>query len=297
MLSMFLFIFSLKILTRIRAVVKGGTFGTIVGLIGGTAGVLAASRRYQTIRSLTLPMKSFLATSSATFVGIVSADHASRTFEIERSKEQLWLGDVEERRRREELARMSTKDRIFDFLHREKYKIVGVTWIASMVGSFWLVSRNPYLSGSQKIVQARVYAQGLTVAVLVASAGFEIADQKRGKGILDAANKAKEAARQKGEAVTDYSSTSLTTTPAVRDENADLWKDMVAAEEQRLKSKHKSLYEEHHGQSNSEDERKAHQHQDVTGPEQPEEKGHIKLEKDLVAQKAQEEKEGTKNNK
>ena len=45
-----------------------------------------------------------------------------------------------------------------------------------------LVSRNPYLSGTQKLVQARVYAQGLTVAVLIATAAFEISDSSGGKG-------------------------------------------------------------------------------------------------------------------
>lgn len=222
-----------------RAVLKGGATGTLIGLAGGVAGVLAASRRYHTIRSLTLPMKAFLTTSSATFVGIVSADHASRRFEIERNADQQWLESVEEKRRREELLGLSATDRLFNFLHREKYKIVGATWVASMIGSFWLVSRNPYLSGQQKIVQARVYAQGLTLAVLVASAGFEIADQKRGKGILDATK------AQKESAAGEFAGTPLTTGPAARDENADLWKDMVAAEEQRLKSQHKSLYEHH----------------------------------------------------
>lgn len=45
-----------------------------------------------------------------------------------------------------------------------------------------LVGRNPYLSGTQKLVQARVYAQGLTLAVLVATAAFEIGDANKGEG-------------------------------------------------------------------------------------------------------------------
>jgi hypothetical protein len=45
-----------------------------------------------------------------------------------------------------------------------------------------LVGRNPYLSRAQKLVQARVYAQGLTLAVLVATAAFEMGDASKGKG-------------------------------------------------------------------------------------------------------------------
>ena len=51
-----------------------------------------------------------------------------------------------------------------------------------MAISLGLVGRSPYLSTSQKIVQARVYAQGLTVAVLIATAAFEIGDRGKGEG-------------------------------------------------------------------------------------------------------------------
>lgn len=201
---------------------------------------MAASRRYATIRNLTLPMKAFLVTSSGTFVGIIAADHASRSFEASRNVERQWYETREERLRAEELAGMSFVDRVTAFARREKYKIIGATWVASMIGSFAMVSRNPHLTGSQKIVQARVYAQGLTLAVLVASAAFEISDQRKGQGLLDAAKKGKEAAKEKEAAPTP------TPTEAHDPRGGDLWKDMVAAEEERLKQKHQPLYEKPH---------------------------------------------------
>lgn len=48
--------------------------------------------------------------------------------------------------------------------------------------AFALVGRNPYLSGQQKLVQARVYAQGLTLAVVVASLALEAKDRGSGQG-------------------------------------------------------------------------------------------------------------------
>ncbi|PLN84301.1 hypothetical protein BDW42DRAFT_162833 [Aspergillus taichungensis] len=236
----------MKILTKeeedahYREVVKGGTIGTVLGLIGGGAGVLAAARRFPTIRNLTLPMKSFLVTSSGTFVGIVAADHASRAYEAERNQTVQWYENREQRLRDEELSKLSFVDRTVAWAKREKYKIVGVTWIASMIGSFAMVGRNPYLSGQQKLVQARVYAQGLTLAVLVASAGFEIADQKKGKGILDAKRKAE--AAEKG-----LKAAEVAPQPE-RQDQSDLWKDMVASEEERLKNKHVDLYDHHEKQ-------------------------------------------------
>ncbi|KAJ5224677.1 uncharacterized protein N7469_008180 [Penicillium citrinum] len=218
------------------SVVKGGTFGGLIGLAGGAAGVLLASRRFHTIRNLTLPMKAFLVTSTGTFVGIIAADHASRSFEAERNAERQWYENREERLRLQESAGLSMTDRVVAFARREKYKIVGATWIASMVGSFVLVGRNPYISSQQKIVQARVYAQGLTLGVLCASAAFEISDQRRGRGLLDAAKSKETAKREAAEPQPTHHQSQ---------EEGDLWKDMVAAEEQRLKSKHQSLYQQH----------------------------------------------------
>lgn len=182
-------------------------------------------------------MKAFLVTSSGTFLGIIAADHASRDFEAQHNAKRQWYENREERLRAEEARSLSMTDRVVAFARREKYKIVTATWIASMVGSFALVSRNPYLSGQQKIVQARVYAQGLTLGVFCASAAFEMSDRRRGQGLLEAAKKNKELAKS-----------DVAEPPVVHNKNqeeGDLWKEMVAAEEQRLQSRHQSLYEKH----------------------------------------------------
>lgn len=215
----------MKILTKEEenahygAVVKGGTVGGILGLAGGWAGLMLASRRWAGVRNLTLPMKAFLVTSSGTFAGIIAADQSSRSFDVGHYEQKSFFTERQARLRQEETAKMATMDRLKDFARREKYKIVGVTWLASIVGSFVLVGRNPYLTGQQKIVQARVYAQGLTLAVLCATAAFEIHDQRQGQGLLNTV-KAKQKQTQKA---------------AAKEE--DLWKDMVAAEEERLKEK------------------------------------------------------------
>lgn len=196
-------------------------------------------------------MKAFLVTSSGTFVGIIAADHASREFDAQHNAEKLWYENREERLRAEEMRGLTFTDRALAFARREKYKIVGATWVASMIGSFVLVGRNPYLSAQQKIVQARVYAQGLTLGVLCASAAFEISDQRRGRGILETAKKDK--ARRQQEAAE--------TAPVHQGnkDEGDLWKDMVAAEEQRLKAKHQSLHYKHaeEGQSEKKEEKES----------------------------------------
>ncbi|CRL24798.1 unnamed protein product [Penicillium camemberti] len=73
----------------------------------------------------------------------------------------------------------SKPQQLLSWVREQKYKLAGATFVASMVGSFILVGRNPYLTSKQKIVQARVYAQGLTLAVIVSLAALDISDRKK----------------------------------------------------------------------------------------------------------------------
>lgn len=177
----------MKILTKeeerahYNATVKGGAIGGAVGLGLGLAVVYAANARFHTIRNLTLPMKTFLVTSSATFASIIAADRASRNYENARDPSRQYKDrastDAEAVR-----AQESTAQRLKDWGRENRYPIVTASWIASIGIAFAAVNRNPYLSKSQKLVQARVYAQGLTLAVLMATAAFEVGDANKGRG-------------------------------------------------------------------------------------------------------------------
>ena len=69
-----------------------------------------------------------------------------------------------------------------EWVSEQRYPIVFGSWVASMAIALGIVGRSPYLSTQQKLVQARVYAQGLTLAVLVASFALEGNDLRAGKG-------------------------------------------------------------------------------------------------------------------
>lgn len=180
---------------------------------------MAASRRYSLIRNLTTPMKAFLISSSGTFSLIIAADHGSRSYEAQAHGKGQYLESREEQKREQAASHMTMTDRFLDFARRERYKIVGGSWVASMIGSWSYVNRSPYLSGAQKIVQARMYAQGITLVILVATAAFEISEQKR------AQNEANELRKKHAEVPSHE-----------RYEGEDLWKDMVVSEEKRLEN-------------------------------------------------------------
>lgn len=205
-------------------VLQYGTIGGVAGTGVGWVGLLAASRRWSIVRTLTLPMKAFLVSSAGVGAAVIAADMGSQAYAQTRHEGRAFFNDRRTQIRNEEAAAMTTGERALSWARSQKYKIISLTWVASMIGSWMFVGRNPYLTGQQKLVQARVYAQGLTVGVLCATAAFEIHDQKQGRGILDAvkAKTAKDNEQHRADAKARY-------------EGEDMWKDMVAAEEERLK--------------------------------------------------------------
>lgn len=244
----------MKILTKeqeaehYRQTLKGGAIGGFTGLAVGAVGVVAAHRRYQFFRNLTIPLKAFLITSAGTFAGIVNADNYSRRYEAESNPAEVQFREREAQRAEAEKAGKTFTERAMDFGRRERYKIVAGSWIASMVAAFAIVNRNKYLTGPQKIVQARVYAQFLTVGVLVATAAFEISDSKNQKGryetvrYIDPNDPEHKRMLEKKVERDNVSQGS-------GNETDDLWKEMVAAEEQRIKERderHKEYEREHH---------------------------------------------------
>ena len=215
-----------------RVVVKGGLVGGSIGLAAGLLGVIGASRRYPAVRSLTLPFRSFLVTSVGTFGAIVTAENYSVKFQRARDPMNMYM-DASQRAAEEIRRSEATNKKLLNWGRENRYSIVFTSWIAAMGLALAMVGRNKYLSTSQKLVQARVYAQGLTLAVLIATAALETADAKSGKGrwetvmVVDPNDPTHRHLIEKKIEKEDY-------------EGQNLWKDMVEAEEKRLEEQKQS---------------------------------------------------------
>jgi len=191
----------------IRGGLAGGALGVGVGL--GTAWLMNA--RFPFFRNLTIPLKAFYVTSWGSFSSILAADRASRGFESSLHHPGEAALEMHRRIAREkELAGMTASQRLMDYGREYRYSIVGLSWVGCMAASLGYVWRDKYLTKAQKLVQARVYAQGLTLLVLIASAAFEVSDSRR-----RAEGRGTEVHRE------HY-------------QGEDMWKDMVAQEEKRL---------------------------------------------------------------
>ncbi|RSL60542.1 hypothetical protein BHE90_013691 [Fusarium euwallaceae] len=224
----------MKILTKeeeeahYAEVLKGGFIGGVFGATLGLAGVYFGSRRYATVRGLTLPFKSFLVTSSSTFGAIVNAERWSIAHQKAQDPRYSYK---DEATRATDLIRQnqSAYERFMEYGREKRYTIVFASWLASMGVAFAIVSRSP-MNTANKVVQARVYAQGLTLAVLIISAMFEMNDLKEGNSrfqtiwVVDPNDPEHKKLIEKKVHKEEY-------------EGQDLWKDMVAAEEARLAAK------------------------------------------------------------
>jgi len=166
-------------------------------------------------------------TSAGTFASIVTADSFGRSFEKTRNPEYT---DEQQTLQQQIAAQKSTKERTYDWLQDNRYSVVFGSWVASMGTALGIVGRNPYLTGQQKLVQARVYAQGLTIAVVIISLAFETNDQSKGAGrwetvkILDPNDPTHKHVIEKKIHHEAYA-------------GEDQWRDMIEAEEARLKNR------------------------------------------------------------
>ncbi|CAG9961980.1 unnamed protein product [Clonostachys byssicola] len=222
----------MKILTKEQeeahyaAVTKGGLIGGSVGLGLGLCGVLLASKRFIAFRSLTLPFRTFLVQSAGTFGAVVNADQSSAEFH----KDQNPMYSYKNQTQRSELAareNQSLLKHLVAYGREKRYSIVFASWLVSMGIAFALVNRSP-MNAANKVVQARMYAQGLTLIVLVVTAALEMNDAKKGNGLWQTVT------------VVDPNDPGRVVEKKVHKEQyegQDLWKDMVAAEERRLAMK------------------------------------------------------------
>ncbi|TFY73360.1 hypothetical protein EWM64_g10652, partial [Hericium alpestre] len=80
------------------------------------------------------------------------------------AKEMLDSAKVKEE---QEWAALSMREKVHTWALQNQYKVILGSWAISMGIAAGLIMRDRHQSTSQKIVQARMWAQGLTIGVLI----------------------------------------------------------------------------------------------------------------------------------
>lgn len=148
--------------------------------IKGAAGGLAVAgpaayflhRTWQPFQRLTLPLKAMFVSFATISAGVIAADKAGIAFDQEHYSDEgarkLRQFRTEEEK---EWSELSTKDKALTWTKDNKFGVVAGSWVTSMAGIFAYIHNQP-MPFSQKLVQTRVWAQGITLASLVAMAGI-----------------------------------------------------------------------------------------------------------------------------
>lgn len=147
-------------------IIQSGVKGSAVG-VATSVGLGYYLRKTPFLRSMTPTIKTFMFLAPVLICGVTAVEWASLQFDME----QYDFGEAEKSKKeaREKIDALPTLERFKIRAAEHKYKIIVGAWAGSLAGSFWWINRDKLLSKSQKIVQARMYAQALTIVILLGS--------------------------------------------------------------------------------------------------------------------------------
>ncbi|CAL1701005.1 unnamed protein product [Somion occarium] len=153
-----------------RATIEGGAKGFFGGLAFALPASYLLNRRWPYYRHLPPSLKALGVIVVVVPSFVISAEKAGQRFERER-----WTGigkyelDTVQAREQARWDRMTLGQKVRDVAIRHQYGMIGGAWAISMLAAWGIIMRNPYQTIPQKVVQARMWAQGLTIGVLIAA--------------------------------------------------------------------------------------------------------------------------------
>lgn len=165
-----------------RFVVSAGARGGLVGILLGLAATASLHRFYAPFRQLPLYIKSTFVAYPGLLLTSIGANEGSHAYQRRVHPELSKVLDESQRLALETRARESRGQRIKDWIYNHRLHVLGGTWATSMAVCLELMRRDHYLTVARKIVQARVLAQAVTLAVLLVTAAIETSDKRKGRG-------------------------------------------------------------------------------------------------------------------
>lgn len=153
----------------------GGVKGMILGTAFSVALFSFAPSKYPRLLKMPWSIKTAIFVTPPAFIASVNAELCSSEFDYD-----MYSSEASQKRILEEHSRwesLTTTEKTVETLNGNKYPIITGLWAASMWGSWVVVNRDPLLTKTQKFVQARMYAQFLTVGLLLASMALSMYEE------------------------------------------------------------------------------------------------------------------------
>ncbi|KAJ4479116.1 hypothetical protein J3R30DRAFT_3474211 [Lentinula aciculospora] len=157
-----------------RAVRRGALEGTAAGLLFSGAVSYYAHRRLPAYRTLPLSLKAL--GPVILIAPLLSIQAERRSLEYDESQwtgEGLKILNEKERKVNEKWDAMTPQQKLGDWASRHEYSLIMGSWALSLGLAGALISRDKYQTPSQKVVQARMWAQGLTIGILIAAGALK----------------------------------------------------------------------------------------------------------------------------
>lgn len=154
---------------------KGGLIGSAMSL--GLYGL--CKYRYPKVLKLGTSAKTAIFITPPAFMASLFGELGSNNFDHDMYSSDYSQKETIEAHRR--WAAMSTKDKVVSTLNENKYKVITGLWALSLWGSWAYVDRDKLLTKSQKFYEARMYAQFVTIILLLGSIGLSMSDENNEK--------------------------------------------------------------------------------------------------------------------
>jgi len=158
-----------------NALTVGAFKGLAIGSVVSVGLMYGLKKKFPVgFRELTYTARTFFALAPPLAFAATIAEHASLKFD----RERYASGDArpEAVARQKQIDNLSFNDKMMFYGAQNKYKIIVGTWAASLGASWWIINRDKIMTASQKIVQARMYAQAVTVVILLGAMAINMAD-------------------------------------------------------------------------------------------------------------------------
>jgi len=154
-----------------HAVAVGGAQGFLGGMVAALPASYVANKRWPYYRNLPPSLKALGVVMVVVPSFLITAETAGRRFE-----QDNWEGAGQDQlalikhRKQTGWEDMTLSQRVVDFTARHQFSAIAGCWALGIAGAFGAIMRDPYQSLSQKIVQARMWSQGITIGVVIAAA-------------------------------------------------------------------------------------------------------------------------------
>ncbi|KAJ2557507.1 Replication factor C, subunit RFC4 [Coemansia sp. RSA 1933] len=133
-----------------------------------------AHRFWAGYRQLPISAKTVLILGPSMGMFYVRGEHAALMYRRSKRANQLDADEREAQLKKQEAMdrRASIMDQSIEYVTKNRWSILGFTWLAGMSGSIYHLYRKKGMTPAQKAVQARMYAQAITILGILSTAGI-----------------------------------------------------------------------------------------------------------------------------